>query len=150
MLPSQPSPSPVLPLRGEIWRVNFNSPVSEPDPPLGTPQSQLPTTGDEIYKSDRPAVVMNIQSHWNLNLYIVVPITGWYPRFQTNGYFWMVKLPTDTQNGLTKDSAANTFQVKSVSGLRFGRKMGILPAAHVDLISATIAFCIGYVKPKTP
>jgi len=76
------------PLRGEIWWVNFNSPITAPTPPIGTPKSQLPTTGDEIYKA-RPAVVLTIPYTWNLDLHIVAPITSWQPHFQTNQYFWM-------------------------------------------------------------
>jgi mRNA interferase MazF len=145
----QPSPAnpPLQLVRGEVWWVNFNSPLTAPSPPHGTPQDQLPTTGDEIYKL-RPAVVMNITAGWNLDLSIIVPITSWQDRFQVNKYFWMVYLPADASNGLLKDSAANTFQVKSVSVKRFVRKIGMLSEAQMDMISATIAFCIGYKPPK--
>ena len=114
------------PQRGEIWLVNFN-----------------PAIGDEIYKR-RPAVVMNIPSRWNLKLHIVVPVTKWQRRFKTNNYFWMVELPKDNSNNLTFDSAANAFQIKSVSHQRFNRKIGVVTAAQLDLIVETIAFCIGY------
>lgn len=135
------------PQRGEIWLVNFNSPITTRTPPRGTPQSQLPTTGDEIYKK-RPSVIMNITSHWNLDLLIVVPITTWQSRFKTNNYFWIVELPKNNTNKLKSDSAANTFQVKSVSAKRFDRKVGVLTSTQLDLIAATIAFCIGYSPPK--
>jgi mRNA interferase MazF len=141
MLPSK------VPSRGEIWWVNFNSPITAPTPPLGTPQAQLPTTGDEIYKT-RPAVVMNIPASWNLQLAIVVPITSWQNHFQTNNYFWMVKIMADASNRLPNDSAANTFQIKSVSAQRFTRKIGVLTTQQMDLIAATIAFCIGYNPPS--
>jgi mRNA interferase MazF len=144
----QPS-NPAAPSRGEIWWVNFNSPLTAPTPPAGTPPTQLPTTGDEIYKT-RPAVVMNIPATWNLQLVIVVPITSWQNRFQTNNYFWMVKILADATNRLPNDSAANTFQVKSVAAQRFTRKIGVLNTPQMDLIAATIAFCIGYNPPKPP
>jgi mRNA interferase MazF len=136
------------PCRGEIWRVNFNSPITAPTPPDGTPQAQLPTTGDEIYKS-RPAVVMNIPAAWNLKLAMVVPITSWQPRFQASNYFWMVKLQADATNQLDNDSAANTLQFKSISTLRFAHKIGTLTVPQLDLIAATIALCIGYKLPET-
>jgi len=135
------------PVRGEIWRVNFNTPITIPTPPYGTPQSQLPTTGDEIYKI-RPAVVVNIQEMWNLQLLIVVPITSWQPRFQVNNWFWLVEIPSDLTNQLPNDSAANTFQVKSVSTQRFVQRIGMLTTQQTDLITATIAFCVGYTPPK--
>jgi len=112
-----PSSTIVNPQRGEIWWVNFNSPITAPNPPYGTQKTELPTTGDEIYKK-RPAVVMNISSHWNLDLLIVVPITKWQSHFKTNNYFGMVEVPKDNINNLTADSAANAFQVKSVSSKR--------------------------------
>jgi len=119
------------PQRGEIWSVNFN-----------------PAVGDEIYKL-RPAVVMDIPAHWNLKLHIVVPVTKWQVRFKTNNYFWMVELPKDNSNHLTFDSAANAFQIKSVSQQRFNRKIGVVTAAQLNLIAETIAFCIGYSPAKT-
>ncbi len=139
MMPS----SRVLPMRGDIWWVNFNAPMNAPTPVIGTPQSQLPTTGDEIYKS-RPAVVLTIPHSWNLDLEIVVPITSWQPHFQTNQYFWMIQLLSDTTNQLKNDSAANVLQIKSVSIKRFTTKIGVITNAQLDLITSTIAFCIGH------
>jgi mRNA interferase MazF len=131
------------PVRGEVWWVNFNAPPTAPSPPPNTPKAMLPTTGDEIYKT-RPAVVMNISANWNLDLVMVVPITTWKDRFQVNRYFWMVMLKPDTANGLEKLSAANVFQFKSVSTSRLETKMGVLTTPQIDLIAATIAFCVGY------
>ncbi len=141
-----PPSSPPAPARGEVWWVNFNSPITLPSPRKKTPKSQLPTTGDEIYKI-RPAVVMNIQAAWNLDLVIVVPLTTWQARFQTNRYFWLISIPADGTNQLRADSAANTFQIKSVSTSRFKEKSGILTTAQMDLIAVTVAFCIGYKLP---
>jgi mRNA interferase MazF len=142
-----PLASPARPLRGEIWWVNFNSPVTTPTPPAVYPQ--LPTTGSEIYKT-RPAVVMSMPGLGYLDLAIVVPITSWQPKFQTNQYFWMVKLIANSANNLDNDSAANVFQIKSVSTLRFAQKKGILTTAQMDLIATTIAVCIGYQLPAAP
>ncbi len=114
------------PQRGEIWLVNFN-----------------PAVGDEIYKT-RPAVVMNISANWNLKLYIVVPVTKWQKHFTTNHYFWMIKLPKDRGNNLTFDSAANAFQIKSVSKARFTRKIGVLATPQLESIAETVALCIGH------
>jgi mRNA interferase MazF len=110
--------------RGEVWLVNFD-----------------PTVGDEIQKT-RPAVVINISAAFRHKLQIVVPITAWQPRFAND--FWMVAVPATPANSLDKDSAANAFQVKSVSEDRFVRKLGALTADEMDEITAAIAVCIGY------
>jgi mRNA interferase MazF len=113
--------------RGEIWTIRFD-----------------PSEGDEIQKI-RPAVVMTVAGSGRMNLQIVVPITGWQPQF--NRYFWMVQLPTDQRTGLSKVSAADAFQVKSLSVNRFQQKLGILSTEQLDEISAAIALCIGYTAP---
>lgn len=110
--------------RGEVWLVNFD-----------------PTVGDEIQKI-RPAVVVSIAAVFRHRLRIVVPITGWQDKFSND--FWMVRLTPAVDNGLDKDSAANTYQTKSISEERFVRKIGILPDSVLDDITAAIAVCIGF------
>jgi len=87
---------------------------------------------------------MSISGFWKLKLSIVVPITGWKRAYADNQYYWMIRLPHDGKNGLSKDSAADTFQVKSVSLMRFGKKLGNLSQSQLDLIAATIAYNICY------
>jgi mRNA interferase MazF len=110
--------------RGEVWLVRFD-----------------PSEGDEIRKV-RPAVVMTAVSAGRIALHIVVPITGWQPQF--SHYSFIVRLTPSNQNGLTKDSAANAFQVKSVAFSRFQTRLGALTNDEVDEIAAAIALCIGY------
>jgi len=136
------------PKRGEIWRVNFNSPLSARTPKRWVPQAQLPTTGDEIFKV-RPAVVMNTAEQRNLKLRIVVPITEWNQGHEDLEFFWMVKLPASRLNGLDEDSGADTFQVKSVSLARFGEKLGVVTRDELDQLATTVAFCIGYTPPSS-
>lgn len=88
--------------RGDIWLVNFD-----------------PTQGQEIQKT-RPAVVMNIAAMWRIRLHIVIPVTSWQPKFVND--FWMIHLLPTVSNGLGKESAANAFQIKSVSIDRFEKK----------------------------
>ena len=133
---------PVEPQRSEIWIVNFNSPVTARTPPAGTPRSQWPTTGDEINKA-RPAVVLSVDAEWERELHIVVPLRRWQQRFETNNYFWIVKLSPDSVNRLKGDSGGDAFQVKSVSRERFRRKIGVLSPDRLQLIVDTVAFCIG-------
>src|SRR5437773_7711933 len=94
------------PLRGEVWRIRFD-----------------PAEGDEI-KKVRMAVVISEDAIGRLRLKIVVPITEWKPRY-TN-YPWIVRLAPTRANGLTKDSGADAFQVKSVSQTRFLERLGEL------------------------
>jgi mRNA interferase MazF len=116
--------------RGDIWLINFD-----------------PTIGDEIQKT-RPAIVVSVRSAYRHQLQIVVPITSWQARFAND--FWMVYIGADSLNGLDKDSAANAFQVKSVSEDRFVRKFGEVTAEQIDQITAAIALCIGYNPPTIP
>jgi mRNA interferase MazF len=83
------------PKRGEVWTVDFD-----------------PTKGAEI-QQQRPAVVISSDSIGKLPLKLVVPVTGWKPAFESN--LWHVRLNPTPQNGLTKPSAADALQVRSVS-----------------------------------
>ena len=111
------------PKRGEVWDVNF-------DPPQGA----------EIGKT-RPAIVMSEDAVGRLPLRIVVPVTDWKPPYA--GFPWFVHLVPNSTNGLSKESGADAFQVKSVSEKRFVRRRGSLPAAQLDDIAAAIAICVG-------
>ncbi len=120
------------PLRGEVWSVNF-----------------APATGAEIQKV-RLAVVMNVASIGRLPLCIVVPITNWQPRYEA--YDWIVRLPLLAESGLTKESGADAFQVKSLSDSRFIQKLGDLPDGQVAAVADAIALCVGFtaseIQPK--
>ena len=54
----------------------------------------------------------------------------------------MYLAPTPT-NGLTKDSGADAFQVKSVSETRFLDRLGDLTPSQLDDIANAIAICVG-------
>jgi mRNA interferase MazF len=94
------------PSAGELWLVNLD-----------------PTIGDEI-KKVRPAVVVSRDAIGVLALRVVVPVTAWQPRFTDCD--WLVRLEPDAGNNLEKISAADTFQVRSVSCRRFVRLLGHL------------------------
>ncbi len=112
------------PKRGEIWQINLE-----------------PTRGDEIAKT-RPVAVMNPDSIGRLALRIVVPITDWKGRYQA--YPWMMHLEPNAANGLSKPSAADAFQVRSVSLQRFVAKIGSLSEQTTDAIAAAIALSVGF------
>ncbi len=90
--------------RSEVWLINLD-----------------PTVGAEIRKT-RPAIIVNDDALGILPLRVIVPITDWKDRYAVAD--WMVKVEPDTINNLTKPSAADCFQVRSVSQDRFVRKLG--------------------------
>ena len=111
------------PQRGEIWMVQFG-----------------PSQGAEIRKI-RPAVVVSLDTVGRLPLRIVVPLTDWQDPFAKLP--WFVRLPASPTNGLTKDSGADAFQVKSVSESRFVRYVGVVTSAEMDDIASAVAMCVG-------
>jgi len=110
------------PLRGEIWRVNFK-----------------PVAGAETGKA-RPAVVVGDERLGRLQVRIVVAVTGWNERYQQHP--WMTELVPNAASGLSKPSAADALQIRTVSLLRFEARLGRLPAEVVDEIAGSIALCV--------
>jgi mRNA interferase MazF len=108
--------------RGEIWLINLD-----------------PTVGAEIRKT-RPAVVVNDDAVGVLPLKVIVPITEWKDRYGVAP--WMVPLNPDPQNGLDKPSAADTFQVRSLSQSRFVQRLGKLPEITMQEISRALALVL--------
>ena len=103
---------------GEIWEINLS-----------------PTIGAEI-KKQQPAVIINDDAIGILPLKVIVPITEWKDRFHSA--IWMVKIEPDSENKLTKPSAIDTFQIRSVSTKRFLRKTGLVSAKVLDEIKTAI------------
>ena len=97
------------PKRGEIWMVNFE-----------------PQTGDEIQK-ERPAVVLNLPVEQVFQLRLVA------------GRITKVQVQSSVRNGLAKASAADLLQIRSVSTLRFRRKVGDLEAPTLSRIASCVA-----------
>jgi mRNA interferase MazF len=56
---------------------------------------------------------------------------------------WFVRLTPTATNGLTKESGADAFQVKSVSETRFLDRLGELTPDELDDIANAIAVCVG-------
>ena len=115
---------PLNPKRGEIWQVDLD-----------------PTVGSEMQKS-RPCVVINADGIGRLPLRLVVPLTGWTAAYAC--YPWCVQITPDAANGLTKVSAADTFQTRSVSVLRMLTRLGKLPDISTMAIAKAIALCVDY------
>ena len=92
--------------QGEIWLINL-------DPALGA----------EIKKT-RPAIIVSDDSLGKLPLKVIVPITDWKDKFEVAP--WMVRIESNSNNGLNKVSSADCFQVRSVSQERFVKKIGTI------------------------
>ncbi|WP_430711997.1 type II toxin-antitoxin system PemK/MazF family toxin [Nodosilinea sp. AN01ver1] len=112
------------PSRGEIWLVDLD-----------------PTRGQEIQKT-RPVVVISSNLFAPIPLRIVIPITTWQDRFDSRPF--MVRLPATAVNGLSRDSAANVLQVRSLSTQRFVKKLGKLEPNWLAEILAGLVVCVDY------
>ncbi len=88
----------------EIWLVNLD-----------------PTIGAEIKKT-RPCVIINSNLIGKLPLKIVAPVTDFKAKYESVP--WMVKLIPNSENNLTKISAIDLFQVRSISEIRLIKKIG--------------------------
>ncbi len=108
--------------RGQVWDVNLN-----------------PAQGAEIQKI-RPCVVISGDQIGKLPLKVIVPITEWQDGFTE--FPWFIKLKPDVKNGLIKVSAADAFQVKSLSVSRFASQRGVLTDDQVADIVAAVGIVI--------
>jgi mRNA interferase MazF len=104
--------------QGEIWDINLS-----------------PTVGAEI-KKKRPAVIINDDAIGVLPLRVIVPITEWKKKFY--GAVWMVKIEPNSENKLSKPSAIDCFQIRSVSTRRLMRKVGSVPAEILNEIKTAV------------
>lgn len=105
--------------RSEVWLINLD-----------------PTIGAEIRKI-RPAVIVNDNGVGVLPLRVIVPLTDWKERYTVAP--WMVRINPSPSNGLSKISAADTFQVRSLSQERFIQQIGLLTNTQMDAIGKALA-----------
>ena len=104
----------------EIWMVDFK-----------------PTKDEEISKL-RPAIVVNDQHLGKLNLRVVVPFTD--VKFAN---VWHHDIMHNKSNGLSKNCAADCFQLKSLSCDRFVQKIGSLDTIHQPHIQLKMMLVLG-------
>jgi mRNA interferase MazF len=105
--------------RGDIWLINLD-----------------PAIGAEIRKT-RPVVIVSDDAVGVLPLKVIVPVTDWKERY--GDVVWMTKIEPDRINGLTKISAADAFQVRSVSQERFVRQLGQIRREILQEITESLA-----------
>lgn len=92
--------------QGEVWLIDLD-----------------PTKGAEIQKK-RPAIIVSDDSLGKLPLKVIVPVTDWKDRYSIAP--WMVSVESSVENGLVKKSAADCFQIRSISDERLIRRLGIV------------------------
>jgi len=95
-----------------------------------------PTKGAEIQKK-RPAIIVNDDRLGKLPLKIIVPITDWKDRYDIAP--WMVKVEPNAYNGLSKTSAADCFQIRSLSQERLIKKLGYIDTPTLNEIKDAIS-----------
>lgn len=94
----------------EVWSVDF-----------------APKVGQEIDKV-RPAIIVNHDSMGALQLKVVVPVTDAVRSIRD----WHVPLSPSKENGISKESVADCFQVKSISKERFVKRLGMLSVNEIE------------------
>jgi mRNA interferase MazF len=109
--------------KGEIWLINLD-----------------PTIGAEINKT-RPAVIVNEDAVGVLPLRVIVPLTDWKDRYAVAP--WMVRVDPDDENSLSKPSAADAFQIRSVSVERLTRRVGKTSLPVLQAILRAIGIVVG-------
>ncbi len=105
--------------QSEIWLINLD-----------------PTIGAEIKKT-RPAIVVNDNSLGKLPLKIIVPLTDWKERYKIAP--WMVYIKPDTLNNLSKESAVDCFQIRSISEERFIKRIGRISSSNLEEIKDALS-----------
>lgn len=114
-------------VRGEVWLINLD-----------------PIIGAEIKKT-RPVVIVSSDTIGILPLRVVVPLTDWKNHYHQAP--WMVKISPTVKNGLSKDSSADAFQIRSVSTSRFIRKIGEITQEEIHQIVYAIGLVVEYPPP---
>ena len=99
-----------------------------------------PTIGAEIRKT-RPGIIVSEDAIGILPLRIIVPITDWKARYEVAP--WMVQIMPDPQNGLSKPSAADAFQIRSISSERFLARIGKVTTDELQQLLEAVQIVIG-------
>ena len=109
--------------RGEVWSVHLG-----------------PTVGAEITKT-RPCVIVSRDSIGRLPLKIIVPLTHWHEEFERAA--WLISVDPTNTNGLSRKSAADTFQVRSIAEMRLTEKIGEVSDGTMEEINQGLLLSLG-------
>jgi mRNA interferase MazF len=110
--------------QGEIWLIDLD-----------------PTVGAEMNKT-HPAVIVNDDQLGKLPLKIIAPITDWKEHY--NVAPWMIAINPTIQNGLTKKSSIDCFQIRSVSKSRLIKRVGHITFPEILQVQEGIIKVIGF------
>lgn len=109
--------------QGEVWLVELGQ-----------------TRGAEMEKT-RPAIVLSDDNTGVLPLRVVVPLTHWQSKFEESP--WLIKIPLTPESGLDQISAADTFQIRSISEERFRQSLGRISMDQVQQITQGLMQILG-------
>jgi mRNA interferase MazF len=110
--------------QGEIWLIDL-----------------APTIGAEMNKT-RPTVIVSNNQLGKLPLKIIAPVTDWKEHYSTAP--WMIAINPSDQNGLTKKSSIDCFQLRSVSQNRLIKRIGHISYPEILQIQEGIIKVIGF------
>lgn len=99
-----------------------------------------PTVGAEIRKT-RPAVIVSEDAIGILPLRVIVPLTDWKDRYAIAP--WLVHIEPDGTNNLQKSSAADAFQIRSVSQALFASRLGHVSEVDLEAIVNAVQVVVG-------
>ena len=115
------------PRRGEIWRVQL-------DPVRGAEQGKT-----------RPVLVLSQPPIGRPTVRLCAIVTNHKPEHQL--MVWCVTLQPDANNGLTKDSTADTAQTRALDIDRFEAKLGHVSKSKLDEVKSALIAAIGGAPP---
>jgi mRNA interferase MazF len=73
---------------------------------------------------------------------IIIPVTSWQEKFENRPF--MVKISVTPENKLTRDSAGNVLQLRSISTERFVKKIGQISDDLLKELLAALLICVDY------
>ena len=85
----------------------------------------------------RPAVIVTDDQLGRLPLKIIAPITDWKEHYSVAP--WMIAINPSNQNGLTKKSSIDCFQIRSVSKNRLIKRIGHISFHEILQVKEGIA-----------
>lgn len=86
-------------------------------------------------------MIVNRDALARLPLRIIVPLTAWRQEFE--GAPWHVRVGKTEENGLSKESSADTFQVRSIPEERLVEKLEEITAPVMNAIDKGLALSLG-------
>ena len=87
-------------------------------------------------RSNVLSIIVNDDAVGVLPLKVIVPLTDWKGHYSVAA--WMVRIDPTPTNGVQKTSAADCFQVRSVSQQRLTQRVGRITDAQMEQIGTSL------------